>query len=129
MYKSSYPKTFPENFLWGGATAANQIEGAWNIDGKGLSTAEVVRKSEDRHQMSMDDVTRESLKNALLDQTDQYYPKRRGIDFYHRYKEDIKLFAEMGFKVFRFSMAWSRIFPTGEDEKPNEAGLNFYDCV
>ncbi|SYW03634.1 aryl-phospho-beta-d-glucosidase [Oenococcus oeni] len=129
MYKSSYPKTFPENFLWGGATAANQIEGAWNIDGKSLSTAEVVRKSEDRHQMSMDDVTRESLKNALLDQTDQYYPKRRGIDFYHRYKEDIKLFAEMGFKVFRFSMAWSRIFPTGEDEKPNEAGLNFYDCV
>lgn len=129
MYKETYPKTFPKGFLWGGATAANQVEGAWNIDGKGMSTAEVVQKADDRRQMSMSDVTQETLQVALADTTVERYPKRRGIDFYHHYKEDIALFAEMGFKVYRFSIAWSRIFPKGEDQVPNEAGLVFYDHV
>lgn len=129
MYKSTYPKQFPANFLWGGATAANQVEGAWNIDGKGLTTAEVVQKTTDRKHMSMGDVTSESIKIAMADTTDAMYPKRRGVDFYHHYKEDIKLFAEMGFKVYRFSMAWARIFPKGTETEPNEAGLAFYDRV
>lgn len=129
MYKTTYEKSFPKGFLWGGATAANQIEGAWNLDGKGLSTAEVVQKADDRRKMSMGDVTEETLAIALADKTDDLYPKRRGVDFYHHYKEDIALFAEMGFKVYRFSIAWSRIFPQGEDAQPNEAGLIFYDNV
>ena len=129
MYNQKFNQDFPKNFLWGGATAANQIEGAWNLDGKGLSTAEVVQKSNNRKTVSMGDVTQETLSLALEDQSDVNYPKRRGIDFYHRYKEDIALFAEMGFKVFRFSIAWTRIFPTGEEQVPNEAGLEFYDDV
>ncbi len=129
MYKKQFPQQFPDNFLWGGATAANQIEGAWNIDGKGLTTAEVVRKAEDRKKMSMNLVDEESIKEAIQDQTTTNYPKRRGIDFYHHYQEDIRLFAEMGFKVFRFSIAWARIFPNGDDADPNEKGLAFYDRV
>lgn len=129
MYNVTFPKSFPKDFLWGGATAANQVEGAWRIDGKGLSTAEVVKKADDRRQVSMSDVTAETLKVALADTTDVAYPKRRGIDFYHHYQEDIALFAEMGFKVYRFSIAWSRIFPNGEDAQPNAAGLAFYDRV
>lgn len=129
MYKKDYPKTFPDNFLWGGATAANQVEGAWNVDGKGVTTAEVVQKTTDRKHMSMGDVTTDSIKAAVADTTDTLYPKRRGVDFYHHYQEDIKLFAEMGFKVYRFSMAWARIFPKGDEAEPNEAGLAFYDRV
>ncbi|AVK61396.1 6-phospho-beta-glucosidase [Lactobacillus sp. CBA3605] len=129
MYKTTYPKGFPKDFLWGGATAANQVEGAWNIDGKGLTTAEVVEKATDRKKMSMDAVTTESIQAAVADATDTRYPKRRGVDFYHHYKEDIKLFAEMGFKVYRFSIAWSRVFPNGDEAQPNEAGLAFYDRV
>jgi len=129
MYKTTYPTGFPKEFLWGGATAANQVEGAWNIDGKGLTTAEVVEKATDRKKMSMDAVTTESIKAAVADPTDARYPKRRGVDFYHHYQEDIKLFAEMGFKVYRFSIAWSRIFPKGDEQQPNEAGLAFYDRV
>ncbi|WP_137626837.1 glycoside hydrolase family 1 protein [Lactiplantibacillus pingfangensis] len=129
MYKTTYPTGFPKEFLWGGATAANQVEGAWNIDGKGLTTAEVVEKATNRKKMSMDAVTTESIKAAVADPTDARYPKRRGVDFYHHYQEDIKLFAEMGFKVYRFSIAWSRIFPKGDEQQPNEAGLAFYDRV
>ncbi|RRK10201.1 glycoside hydrolase family 1 protein [Lactiplantibacillus garii] len=129
MYKPSFPKTFPKDFLWGGATAANQVEGAWNVDGKGLTTAEVVKKTTDRKHMSMDDVTTESIKTAVADKTDTLYPKRRGVDAYHHYQEDIKLFAEMGFKVYRFSIAWSRLFPQGDETEPNQAGLAFYDRV
>lgn len=111
--------TFPKDFLWGGATAANQCEGAWNIDGKGESIPDHMRAG-GLH------------KHRLLTPTiepDGYYPNHDGIDFYHRYKEDISLFAEMGFKVFRLSIAWSRIFPKGDETKPNEAGLAFYDKV
>lgn len=102
---------FPKNFLWGGATAANQCEGAYDEDGKGLSIQDVLPKG-------FKVITEEPTADNL---------KLRGIDHYHRYKEDIALFAEMGFKVYRFSIAWSRIFPTGEESEPNPAGLAFYD--
>lgn len=107
-------KGFPDGFLWGGATAANQFEGAYNEDVKGLSTQDVAPKG---------------IKGPITDVPTEDNMKLVGIDFYHRYKEDIKLFAEMGFKVFRLSIAWSRIFPNGDDLVPNEAGLQFYDCV
>lgn len=111
--------TFPKNFLWGGATAANQIEGAWNTDGKGDSV-------DDHYTAGSAQAPRRVT--PILEQ-DAVYPNHRGIDFYHRYREDIALFAEMGFKVYRMSIAWSRIFPHGDDETPNEAGLAFYDRV
>ena len=111
---------FPQNFLWGGATAANQYEGAYNLDGKGLSVQDVAPKGGmpakpgDRNPLITEEPTPDNL-------------KLEGIDFYHRYKEDIALFAEMGFKVYRTSIAWSRIFPNGDELEPNEAGLQFYD--
>ena len=105
---------FPEGFLWGGATAANQFEGAYLADGKGLSIQDVMPEG------ILAPPTQEPTPNNL---------KLDGIDFYHRYDEDIALFAEMGFTVFRFSIAWSRIFPLGDEETPNEAGLAFYDRV
>lgn len=130
MYRKEIPDGFPKNFLWGGATAANQLEGAWNVGGKGLTTAEVVKKASSRTDLSeMNVVTKESIAEAIDDKTDELYPKRRGIDFYHHYKEDIALFAEMGFKAFRMSIAWARIFPNGDDKTPNEEGLKFYDSV
>ncbi|RRJ65155.1 glycoside hydrolase family 1 protein [Paenibacillus oralis] len=103
---------FPEGFLWGGAVAANQLEGAYNEDGKGLS---------------VQDVTPKGLFGPVTEAPTPDNMKLVGIDFYHRYKEDIKLFAEMGFKVFRTSIAWSRIFPKGDETEPNEKGLQFYD--
>lgn len=105
---------FPEGFLWGGATAANQFEGAYNEDGKGLSIQDLMPKG------ITGPVSEEPIEDNM---------KLIGIDFYHRYKEDIKLFAEMGFKTFRLSIAWSRIFPNGDDKEPNEKGLEFYDKV
>lgn len=129
MYKTDYPKGFKDGFLWGGATAANQVEGGWNLDGKGMTTAEVIRKSEKRTEMNLGSVTMKAIEEAMADTTTDHYPKRRGIDFYHNYKEDIKLFAEMGFKSYRMSMAWARIFPNGNETEPNEAGLAFYDRV
>lgn len=129
MYSKNMPTGFAKDFLWGGATAANQIEGAWNEDGKGLTTAEVVKKAATHHDLSMNTVSQESIAEAIADKTDEMYPKRRGIDFYHHYQEDIKLFAEMGFKAFRISIAWARIFPKGDEEEPNAAGLEFYDKV
>lgn len=105
---------FPENFLWGGATAANQIEGAYNEDGKGLS---------------VEDVTPKGVKGPRTEVPTEDNLKLTAIDFYHRYREDIALLAGMGFSVFRLSIAWSRIFPNGDDETPNEEGLSFYDRV
>lgn len=105
---------FPEDFLWGGAIAANQCEGAYEEDGKGWSIQDVMPNG------VVGPVSNEPTKDNL---------KLVGIDFYHQYKEDIRLFAEMGFKVLRLSFAWSRIFPKGDETKPNEAGLKFYDDV
>lgn len=113
-HPSTHPATFPDGFLWGGATAANQIEGAYLTDGKGLSIQDVMPGG------IMSPPTAEPTPDNL---------KLEGIDFYHRYAEDIALFAEMGFSVFRFSIAWSRIFPRGDESEPNEAGLAFYDRV
>lgn len=127
----SVVKKFPEGFLWGGATAANQVEGAYDLDGKGLSTADMVRyipKAERTKDHALD-VTREEIEAILSGKEEGRFPKRDGIDFYHHYKEDIALFAEMGFKVFRLSINWARIFPNGDDAEPNEAGLRFYDDV
>ena len=105
---------FPEGFLWGGATASNQFEGAYNEDGKGLS---------------IQDIMPNGIRGPISEEPTEDNMKLIGIDFYHRYKEDIKLFAEMGFKTFRLSIAWSRIFPNGDDKEPNEKGLEFYDKV
>lgn len=124
-------KNFPKDFLWGGATAASQVEGAYNVDGKGLSTSDMVPlKSRTHSNDNMKiEVTSKQLEEYLKDDSTEYFPKRSGVDFYHRYKEDIALFAEMGFKVYRLSIAWPRIFPNGDDESPNEAGLMFYDKI
>lgn len=122
---------FPENFLWGGATAANQLEGAYLEDGKGWSTADTARYmgKEARTQMLMLGPTTKADVEFAMNDKKGIYPKRYGIDFYHRYKEDIALFAEMGYKTFRLSISWPRIFPNGDDASPNEAGLEFYDNV
>jgi len=128
MYENEGALRFPEGFLWGGATAANQVEGAWDEDGKGMTIQDCLAYRE----VGIDDMTKQfafsssDLEEALHAGPDANYPKRRAIDFYHHYKEDIKLFAEMGFKVFRMSVCWSRIFTDPEDETPNEAGIAFY---
>lgn len=123
---------FPKGFLWGGATASSQIEGAYNLGGRGMSTLDYVRftEKEDRiNDLDIMNVTSKQLDEYLKHDEGINFPKRRGIDFYHHYKEDIKLMAEMGFKVFRMSISWSRIFPTGLEETANEEGLQFYDDV
>ncbi|MDO5408736.1 MAG: family 1 glycosylhydrolase [Eubacteriales bacterium] len=126
-------RKFPEGFLWGGATAANQFEGGWNLGGKGLSVSDVVRAHFDTDVKNYEkhtSITSEDIEEALKHLDDEVnYPKRHGSDFYHHYKEDIALMAEMGFKTYRMSIAWSRIFPNGDDEIPNEEGLQFYDDV
>ncbi|MEG1169829.1 MAG: glycoside hydrolase family 1 protein [Erysipelotrichaceae bacterium] len=123
-------KEFPNNFLWGGATAANQLEGAWDIDGKGWSPADlfVYDPNHDVSKHYDSDLTMKQIKIAMNDKTG-HYPKRYGIDFYHTYKEDLAYMKEMGFKTFRISINWSRIFPNGDDKEPNEKGLEFYDCL
>src|SRR5690554_5266459 len=115
---------FPDGFLWGGATAANQIEGASNESGKGPNIADVLPGRKIRLK-----ILTEPGFDFKMDQEKYFYPNHEAIDFYHRYKEDIALFAEMGFKVFRLSIAWSRIFPNGDELEPNEEGLAFYDRV
>lgn len=121
-------KGFPPHFLWGGAVAANQLEGAWDVDGRGPSQADIMElpKEYSRKGSFGENVTREEVERALEDKTGNY-PRRRGIDFYHTYAEDLALMAEMGFTCFRTSFSWSRIFPMGDEEVPNEKGLAFYD--
>lgn len=117
--------SFPEGFLWGGAVAANQVEGAWDVGGKGWSVADVATykpNTDVKDYKAHVSISSESIKRAMEDPDNTYYPKRRGIDFYHHYKEDLALFAEMGFKVFRLSIAWTRIFPTGEEAEPMRRG-------
>ncbi|MBC1382774.1 glycoside hydrolase family 1 protein [Listeria innocua] len=124
-------KQFPKGFLWGGATAANQVEGAYDLDGKGLSTADIVKfiPKEERTQDHALDVSKAEIEAIIAGKVEGRFPKREGVDFYHHYKEDIALFAEMGFKTFRLSLNWARIFPNGDDKEPNEKGLEFYDKV
>jgi 6-phospho-beta-glucosidase len=110
-------KEFPKGFLWGGAVAAHQLEGGYRSGGKGLSIADVLTAGT-KNQPRM--ITEGVLETEI-------YPNHEAIDFYHHYKEDIKLFADMGFKSFRTSIAWSRIYPNGDEKEPNEAGLKFYD--
>jgi 6-phospho-beta-glucosidase len=118
-----YSNKFPENFLWGGATAANQCEGGYQDGNKGLSTVDVIPSGEDRFP-----VMKGKLKMMTCDE-EHYYPSHEAIDFYHSYKDDIKLFGEMGFKTFRLSISWARIFPNGDDEVANEEGLMFYESL
>lgn len=112
---------FPKGFLWGGATAANQCEGAYQAGGRGLSSVDVIPFGEDRFPVAMG-------KLEMLDcDADHYYPSHKAIEMFHHFKEDIALFAEMGFKCYRLSIAWTRILPNGDDAQPNEEGLHFYD--
>lgn len=132
---------FPENFLWGGAIAANQAEGAYKEGGRGLVQTDVTTGGSSTQSRlatyidkdgnpgelpSMGHTAKlpDGAKFAVLE--DHYYPNHEAVDFYHRYKEDIKLFAEMGYSIFRLSIAWSRIFPNGNDSEPNQDGLDFY---
>lgn len=108
---------FPKDFLWGGATAANQVEGAYREGGKGLSTADVMTAG-------AHGVARETTDGVVAG---KYYPSHEAVDHYHHFKEDIALFGEMGFNVYRLSVNWSRIFPNGDEEEANEEGLRFYD--
>ena len=110
---------FPEGFLWGGAVAANQCEGAYLSDGKGLSVPDMLLGGGVNHPRTF----------LPVNDPDAFYPSHRAIEFYDHYKEDIALFAEMGWKVFRLSINWARIYPHGDDEQPNEKGLQFYDNV
>ena len=110
-----------EDFLWGGATAANQCEGGYDAGGRGLANVDVIPVGEDRRPIL-------TGKKKMFDFDDEhFYPAKEAIDMYHRYKEDIALFAEMGFKVYRLSIGWSRIFPNGDEQEPNEEGLQFYE--
>ena len=104
-------KQFPPHFFWGGATAANQCEGAWNIDGKGVSISDV---------MTNGTHTQPRQITPVINENAYYYPSHTAVDFYHHYKEDIALCAEMGFNIFRMSINWTRIFPNGDETAPNE---------
>ncbi len=136
---------FSKGFLWGGATAANQYEGGWSEGGKGISTADVMTSGshmQPRRVTWKNPETGETGSSKLHFRTmefpkgavpavleNEYYPSHNATDFYHHFKEDIALMGEMGFKTFRMSMNWARIFPNGDDEEANEEGLAFYDAV
>lgn len=133
---------FPNGFLWGGATAANQYEGGWNEGGRGPALTDVttggtvdtprmitwIDKYGSPHASPSHGFTLpEGASYAVLE--DYYYPNHKGTDFYHHWKEDIALFAEMGFKIFRMSISWSRLYPKGIEEEPNQEGIEFYRNV
>ncbi len=109
--------SLPKSFLWGGAVAAHQLEGGWDADGRGISVSDVLTAG-------AHGVARRITDGVVEGES---YPNHEGIDFFHTYKDDIALFAELGFKCFRTSISWSRIFPNGDETEPNEAGLQFYD--
>lgn len=115
--------TFREDFLWGGATAANQYEGGYAEDGRGLANVDVSPAGEDRIAVML------GKKKMLAFDNEHYYPAQTAVDFYHHWEEDIELLSGMGFKTFRLSIAWTRIFPNGDEQEPNEAGLAFYEKV
>lgn len=110
---------FPKGFLWGGAVAAHQFEGGWQAGGKGVSIADVMTAGDNENKRRITDGV----------QSGENYPNHDAIDYYHRYHEDDQLFADLGLNCFRTSIAWTRIFPNGDEEQPNEAGLKFYDDV
>ena len=113
---------FPSEFLWGGAIAANQYEGAYLEGGRGLSNVDFIPAGKNRFSVACGDVDPRVLK-------DERYPSRYAVDGYHHCLEDIRMFAQMGIKVFRFSICWSRIFPNGDDHEVNEEGLRFYESM
>lgn len=123
---------FPDDFLWGGAISCSQADGAWNEDGKGKSTQDcrwldgswTHEQVEEKHHNNPFSLA--EFEQALLDDGTEFYPFRRGCDFYHHWRDDLALFAEMGLKLFRTSVCWARIFPNGDDEHPNEAGIQWY---
>ena len=119
--KEGFKMGFRKDFLWGGATAANQCEGGYNEGGRGLANVDVVPIGKDRYPIISGE-----MKMFNFDD-EHFYPAKEAIDMYHNYKEDIKLFGEMGFKTYRCSIGWSRIFPNGDDVEPNEEGLKFYE--
>ena len=114
---------FPQGFLWGGALAANQAEGAHLEGGKGLTTVDMIPHGANRMAVKLGQEQRFTLRD------DEFYPSHEAIDFYHRYKEDIALMAEMGFTVFRTSIAWSRLYPRGDEQEPNAEGIAFYRAL
>ena len=122
---------FPDNFLWGGATSAAQYEGAATEGGRGLSHIDYVRFLERKpgEEGRVLKITPELFSEYQAHPEKYNFPFRRGVDFYHHYKEDIALFGEMGFKTFRMSISWSRLFPTGREEKPLTEGVQFYHNV
>ena len=122
---------FPDGFLWGGAFAANQMEGAFGVSGKGISVADIqvideTKNKKDRNTKSYI-YSKQEISNRLSNPENYYFPKRKGIDFYYSYQEDIKILSELGLNSIRISIAWTRIFPTGEEVEPNQEGLQFYD--
>lgn len=126
IHKMNY--AFPKNFLWGGAIAANQAEGAFDVDGKGLCLADFhAFGKKEKFIDKAEDAAIKNVKDSLVFHTAEHYPKQRGVEFYYHYKEDIQLMKEMGYNCFRTSIAWSRIYPNGDEDKPNEKGLQFYD--
>ena len=110
----------PEGFLWGGALAANQAEGGWNEGGRGMSHSDLIPQGSDRWDVMFG-------RQKPVDDPDRLYPCRWGNDFFHHWHEDVELFAEMGFRCYRLSIAWTRILPNGDDAQPNEEGLRFYE--
>lgn len=125
---------FPKGFLWGGATAASQVEGGWNEGGKGLDTADCRPAAsrlttEQRREPAFKEMTSEKIAAAIQCPDAGEYPFRRGSDGYHRWEEDLDLYAEMGLKVYRMSVSWARIFPNGDDVEPNQEGIDYYRRV
>jgi len=118
-----------QKFLWGVATAANQVEGGWNEDGKGMSIADCLRyrpQIDSNDYKSVNTINSAEIKSALADKSSKGWAKRHGVDFYHNYHEDIKRLADTGISAYRFSISWARIFPNGDDLEPNQAGLDYY---
>ena len=111
---------FPETFLWGSAISANQAEGAYREGGRGISNIDMIPHGQDRMTVKLGNVPNPSL------QPEQIYPSHTGVDFYHHYREDLAMMAEMGLRVFRTSISWSRLFPQGDEETPNPEGIAFY---
>lgn len=122
-YKKREGKLLTTGFLWGGATAANQVEGAYLEGGRGLSNIDLLPHGKERLAVA------QSNKHYSEVSPDAFYPSHEAVDFYHHYKDDIALMAELGVNAYRFSIAWSRIYPTGLEDEPNEEGLTFYDQV